>query len=157
MKVQSVIHNTFVLERSYQATPEQVFAALSDPAKRQRWLMEGQNHALESFEMDFRVGGHERGVMRFGPQTPFPGTLLIREGDFQHIVANERVVSSSSMTMGEKRFSVSLETFELLPAERGTDLIFTFQAAYFENADGPEMREGGWRKLLEKLDTEIAR
>jgi uncharacterized protein YndB with AHSA1/START domain len=157
MKVQSVIHNTFVIERSYPATPAQVFAALSNPAKRQRWLLEGQSHALESFEMDFRVGGHERGVMRFGPQTPFPGTLLIREGDFQDIVANERVVSSSSMTIGEKRCSVSLETFELLPTEKGTDLIFTFQAAYFENADGPAMREGGWRRLLEKLDAEIAR
>ena len=29
-------------------------------------------------------------------------------------------------------------------------------AAFFEGADGPEMREGGWRKLLEKLDAELA-
>ncbi len=156
MKQQAVIHHTFVIERNYAAAPEQVFAALSNPAKRQRWLLEGQNHALESFEMDFRVGGHERGVMRFGPDTPFPGTLLTREGDFLDIVANERVVSASALSMGDKRFSVSLETFELLPTENGTDLIFTFQAAYFECADGPEMREDGWRKLLEKLDAELA-
>ena len=156
MKEQAVIHNTFVIERSYPATPEQVFAALSNPAKRRRWLFEGQSHELESFEMDFRVGGHERGVMRFGPQTPFPGTLLTRTGDFRDIVANERVVSSSSMTMGDKRISVSLETFELLPTERGTDLIFTYQAAYFEGSGGPEMRQDGWRKLLEKLGAEIA-
>lgn len=157
MKVQSVIHNTFVLERSYPATPEQVFGALSNPAKRRRWLMEGQNHEVESFEVDFRVGGHERGVLRFGPKTPFPGALFTREGDFRDIVKNERIVSASSMGMGDKPFSVSLETFELLPTEKGTDLIFTHQAAFFEGSDGPEMREGGWRKLLEKLEAELAR
>jgi uncharacterized protein YndB with AHSA1/START domain len=156
MKVQSVIHNTFVIERSYPATPEQVFAALSDTAKRRRWLHGGQNHEVESFEIDFRVGGHERGVLRLGPNTPFPGILLTRAGDFQDIVPNERVVSASSMTIGDKRISVSLETFELLPAERGTDLIFTHQTAFFEGADGPEMRQDGWRKLLEKLGAEIA-
>jgi len=156
MKVQSVIHNTFVIERSYQATPEQVFAALSNPAKRRRWLIEGQNHEVESFEVDFRVGGHERGVLRLGPNTPLPGTQFTRESDFLDIIANERVVSASAMVMGEKRISVSLETFELLPTDKGTDLIFTHQAAFFEGADGPEMREGGWRKLLGKLDAEVA-
>ena len=156
MNKQAVIHNTFVIERSYEATPEQVFAALSNTAKRRRWLLEGQNHEVESFEMDFRVGGHERGVLRFGPKTPFPGTLFMREGDFRDIVANERIVSSSSMAIGEKRISVSLETFELLATDKGTDLIFTNQTAFFEGADGPEMREAGWRKLLGKLDAEIA-
>jgi uncharacterized protein YndB with AHSA1/START domain len=156
MKAQSVIHNTFVIERSYPAKPEQVFAALSDPARRRRWLFEGQHHEVESFEMDFRAGGHERGVSRFGPNTPFPGTLLTREGEFKDIVTNERVVCASAMAIGDKRISVSLETFELVPAEKGTDLIFTHQAAFFEGSDGPEMREDGWRKLFEKLDAEIA-
>jgi uncharacterized protein YndB with AHSA1/START domain len=156
MKEQSAIHNTFVIERSYPATPGQVFAALSNPAKRRRWLIEGQNHAVESFETDFRVGGRERGVMRFGPQTPFPGTQFAREGEFQDIVANERIVSTSAMGFGEKRFSISLETFELLPTEKGTDLIFTNQTVFFEGSDGPERRQEGWRKLLDKLEAELA-
>ena len=156
MNKQAVIHNTFVIERSYAARPEVVFAALTDPAKRRRWLLEGQKHQVESFEMDFRVGGHERGVLRFGTDTPFPGTLFMREGDFRDIVANRRVVSASAMAIGDKRISVSLETFELLRTDKGTDLIFTNQTAFFEGADGPKMREEGWRKLLEKLDAEIA-
>jgi uncharacterized protein YndB with AHSA1/START domain len=157
MKEQSVIHNTFVIERSYTAIPEKVFAALSDPASRRKWLLEGQNHQVESFEMDFRLGGRERGVLRFGPNTPFPGTLFIRDGEFRDIVANERIVSASGMSIGDKRISVSLETFEVLTTEKGTDLVFTNQTAFFERADGPEMRKAGWRKLLEKLDAEIGR
>jgi len=157
MKEPSVIHHTFTLERSYPVSPEQVFAALADPAKRRRWLLEGQSHEVEHFEMDFRVGGHERGLLRFGPDTPFPGTLLTREGDFQDIVLNERIVSSSSMKIGDRRISVSLETYDLLATGKGTELIFTHQAAFFEGADGPGMREDGWRKLLGKLEAEIAR
>jgi hypothetical protein len=45
---------------------------------------------------------------------------------------------------------------ELLPADRGTDLIFTEQAAFFEGADGPQMRQEGWAKLLESLARELA-
>jgi hypothetical protein len=51
------------------------------------------------------------------------------------------------MAVAEKCISASLCTVELLPSDAGTDLIFTHQAAFFEGADGPEMREDGWRKL----------
>ncbi len=124
MKNQAVIHNTFVIERSYTATPAEVFAALSNPGKRRRWLLEGQNHGVESFEMDFRVGGHERGVLRFGPDTPFPGTLFSRDGDFRNIVENERIVSAcGTELLAIKPVSVSLETFELLPTEKARHRI----------------------------------
>ena len=59
------------------------------------------------------------------------------------------------MTVGEKCISASLVTVEFLPSETGTDLIFTHQGAFFEGADGPEMREEGWRKLLEQLTEEV--
>jgi uncharacterized protein YndB with AHSA1/START domain len=61
------------------------------------------------------------------------------------------------MALEENIFSISLGTVELLPSEKGTDLILTFQSAFLEGADGPEMREAGWRGLLEKLAVELAR
>jgi hypothetical protein len=33
----------------------------------------------------------------------------------------------------------------------------THQGAYFEGADGPKMREEGWKTLLDKLPKELAR
>ncbi|HKF57082.1 MAG TPA: hypothetical protein VKJ45_16605 [Blastocatellia bacterium] len=39
----------------------------------------------------------------------------------------------------------------MLPSETGTDLILTHQGAFFEGADGPAMREQGWKKLMENL------
>ena len=152
---QAVVHNTFVIERSYLVRPERVFAAFADPAKKRRWFAEGNHTEVEQFEMDFRVGGVERTLYRFKAGTPFPGTTLSNEGRYQDIVTNQRIVLASNMSLGDKRISASLVTFELVPTEKGTDLIFTHQAAFFEGADGPAMREGGWRTLFDKLATEL--
>ncbi len=157
MEERSVIHDTFVIERSFSTTPERVFAAFADPAKKRRWFAEGHSHDVEEFEMDFRVGGSERARYRFKEGTPFPGTALTNVGSYQDIVPNRRVTIASTMSLGEKRISAALVTFEFLPTDKGTDLILTHQAAFFEGADGPKMREAGWRKLLEQLAAELAR
>jgi uncharacterized protein YndB with AHSA1/START domain len=152
----SVIHSTFVIERSYPKLPEAVFAAFSDPAKKRRWSAEGSSHEVEEFHMDFRVGGAERARYRFKKGTPFEGVALTSDGRYQDIVPDRRVVIGSTMSLGEKCISAALITFELLPTDKGTDLIFTHQAAFFEGADGPQIREGGWRHLLDQLAKELA-
>jgi len=58
--------------------------------------------------------------------------------------------------MGDRRFSSSQATVELLATEKGTNLIFTDQGAYFEGSDGPKMRQDGWQVLLESLAKELA-
>jgi uncharacterized protein YndB with AHSA1/START domain len=156
MEEQSVIHNTFVIERSYSATPERVFAAFADPAKKRRWFVEGQHHDVEHYEMDFRVGGKELYRLRFKEGTPLKGLALVNDGAYLDIVPNQRVALASSMAIEEKCVSVSLVTIELLPSDGGTDLICTHQGAFFEGSGGPAMREEGWRKLLDRLTEEFA-
>ncbi|MGB2627283.1 MAG: SRPBCC family protein [Candidatus Acidiferrum sp.] len=155
MKRSSVTHSTFVIERNYSATPEKVFAALADPAKKRRWYADSESGEAEVFEMNFQVGGNDRTVRRMPPGSPFPGVALINQTNYQDIVPNRRVVIAYTMTLGEKRISASLATFELIATERGTDLIFTEQSAFFEGADGPQIREQGWRHLLERLNQEL--
>jgi uncharacterized protein YndB with AHSA1/START domain len=150
METPSVIHSTFVIERSFPAPPDRVFGAFSDPAKKRRWFVEGGRNKVDHYEMDFRVGGKE--LARFGHGgPPVEGIVFTNETIFQDIVPDRRVVFASTMSMGERRISASLATVEFLPSGTGADLIFTHQAAFFEGSDGPVIREEGWRKLLERL------
>ena len=155
MQEPSVIHSTFVIERSYPKPPQRVFAAFADTAQKRRWFAEGKGHDLEQFELDFRVAGNEIARYRFKEGTPFAGVLVTNEGTFQDIVPNRRVVTASTMALGDKRISASLVTIELLPTDKGTDLICTHQGTFFEGSDGPQIREAGWRSLFEKLATEL--
>ena len=155
MQEPSVIHNTFVIERTYRAKPERVFAAFADPAKKRRWFVESDTHVIERYELDFRVGGKERASFRFKEGTPLKGIACTNDSSYLDIVPQGRIVTASTMTIGERCISASLCTFELMPSDAGTDLIFTHQAAFFEGADGPEMREEGWRKLLDQLTAEF--
>jgi uncharacterized protein YndB with AHSA1/START domain len=152
MKERSVTHSTFVIERSYPTPPQRAFAAFSDPAKKRRWFAEGEKAQIESFETDFRVGGAERTRFRFND-----GPACTNDTIFQDILPNRRIVFAYTMTLGDHRISSSQATVEFFPTEMGTLLLFTEQGAFFEGADGPKIREDGWRQLFEQLASELAR
>ena len=157
MEQQAVVHNTFVIERAYPVPPQRVFAAFSDPAKKRRWYADGESKQIDSYDLDFRVGGSEHYAQGFKEGHPLAGRTLKSENIYRDIVPNRRIVFTSTMALEENYFSISLGTVELLPTEKGTDLVLTFQSAFLEGADGPEMREAGWRGLLEKLAVELGR
>src|SRR5882757_10477389 len=131
--VQTVTHGTFVIERSYSSSPERVFAAFSDPAKKRRWFAEGEGFPVRKFEMDFRVGGVEQSSFEI-KGGPYDGVPCANDTYYMDIVADRRLVMAYTMTVGGKRISASLATIEFLPADKGTQLIFTEQAAFFEGA-----------------------
>jgi uncharacterized protein YndB with AHSA1/START domain len=151
----TVIHSTFQLERKLKASPERVFAAFADEATKRRWSYGGGTHALEQYSLDFKPGGRERAQMKMGPGTPVAGKTLVNDVIYEDIVPSRRIVTAYRMSMDGTPFSASLATIELIPNGTGTDLLFTHQGAYFENADGPEMRKGGWESLLNKLVKEL--
>jgi uncharacterized protein YndB with AHSA1/START domain len=150
MDAQAANHSTFSLERTYKAAPERVFAAFADPVQKRRWFVEGEGWTIESYELDFRVGGFERSRFRFKD-----GAAMTNDTVYHDIVENRRIIVSYDMTMGGQRISVSLSTIELEPAGQGTRLRYTEQAAFLEGGDGAQMREQGWRELFQNLANEV--
>ena len=152
----TVTHGSFTIERVFWSGPAKVFDAFADPEKKRRWFAEGPGFHLDSFVMDFQVGGQEKSRFRFVAGKPIEeGTPCANDTVYMDIVPNRRIVISYSMSLAGTPFSVSLATMEFLPEGAGTRLVFTEQAAFFEGADGTEMREQGTRELLGQLAAEL--
>jgi len=147
----TIVHNTFVIERSYPATPERVFAAFADPAQKRRWFLEHRTNEIQEYSLDFRAGGNELARYRSLAGTPFPDAVFSTRTNFQFINPEKCILLASTMFLNEQCISSALISFEFLPSATGTDLICTHQAAFFENSGGPEMRKTGWNTLFDKL------
>ncbi len=146
MTKRSVKHDTFVIERSYSASPARVFFALSDPQAKAKWFRGPEEWGPDRHAMDFRVGGRETstGGPKGGPQHRF-------DAIYQDIVPDNRIVYTYDMHLDDKRISVSLATMELRPEGTGTRLIFTEQGAYLDDFDDPSLRRQGTEELLDAL------
>lgn len=139
-----VKHATFVVERTYAASPARVYQAWSDADSKAKWFSKP-----EIFE--FRVGGRE--YSRGGPPE---GPVFTFDACYQEIVPEERIVYSYSLDSDDIRMSVSITTVELIPTEGGTKLVFTEQGAFFDGHDTPEIREHGTNEMLDTLGKSLA-
>jgi uncharacterized protein YndB with AHSA1/START domain len=152
MTERSVTHATFTVERTYDAAPEKVFAAFANPAEKRRWFAEGEGWHADKFEMDFRPGGIETCIFRFGD-----GPTGRNDTVYQDIVENRRIIAAYTMTIGGNRISASLATIEFEPAGAGTRLKYTEQDAFLDGHDNAAQREEGCRGLLETLAAQLDR
>lgn len=147
MQTRSTSHSTFVVERTYDSTPEQVFDAWAEPAAKARWFAGSDEPKLLKREMDFRVGGRECVVGKWSNDV-----VTSFDSRYQDIVPNQRIVYSYDMHQDDKRISVSLATIEFKAEGAGTRLIITEQGVFLDSYDDAGSREAGTRWLLEKIE-----
>jgi uncharacterized protein YndB with AHSA1/START domain len=146
-----VTHSTIVIERNIPASTEKVYQAFADPDLKRRWFAEGEQHEVEEFVSDLRPGAIEQLRYRFRDDTPFAGLTIRNQDTVLDLVPEQRIVCASRMDFGDTCISLALVTTEFLREGEGTRLIITFQGAFLPGADGPEIREMGWRQLLDQL------
>ena len=137
MSEHSIAYGSFTIERFYPAKPQKVFRAHSDAAIKRRWFAEGEGWDIETYELDFRVGGTESSSFRFRG-----GDLITFDGTYLDIVPDARVILAYGMT-------------EFKPEGSGTRLVFTEQGAYLDGQDQIPQREEGTRELFEALAREL--
>ena len=149
-----VIHDTFVIKRTYPAPVARVFAAFTSREAKDAWGDTGDLDPTEPgadagvSEFDFQVGGHER--FEVGMQ----GVSYRYDATYYDIVPNQRIIYSYEMYANDVRSSVSVATIEFVSVEGGTALAWTEQGAYLNGVDGaeaPHLRRGGTSEMLDGL------
>jgi uncharacterized protein YndB with AHSA1/START domain len=146
----SVVHATFCIERTYQASRAQVFKALTDPAAKAKWFAGGDGYTLLAREMDVRPGGreHVKGRKSSGVVTTFDALYF-------DVVTDERLVYAYEMHLDGRKISVSLATVEIKPAGTATRLVMSEQGAFLDGYDDAGSREHGTNFLLDALGNSL--
>ena len=149
------VHDSFTIERTYRSSIEKVYGAFADPTVKRRWYAEGPGFIVDSYALDFRVGGKETGAFRVD-NPDFKAEEIRNDTYYFDIVEGERIVYAYSMSNAGVPFSASLSTIQFERADGGgTRLTLHEQVTFFEGSDGVKMREAGTRQLLEALATEL--
>ena len=132
MTERTVIHDTFVIERTYPATPSRAFAAFASEEAKNVWGDTGDLESADGVtEFDFRVGGRERFSHRWH------STVYRYDALYYDIVPDQRIVYSYEMYANDVRISVSVATIEFAKSGDGTALTWTEQGTYLDGIDGP--------------------
>jgi uncharacterized protein YndB with AHSA1/START domain len=136
------------LERVYDAAPEVVFDAFTDPDAQKELYADAPDWIVEA-ECDLRVGG--RWSIAFGP----PGSAPARETNvFQVVDRPRRLVYASMMTMPDGSTVDTGMEVVFQPEDGGTRLMIT-QRGF----PTPRLRDefaGGWASILDGLGRVVA-
>jgi uncharacterized protein YndB with AHSA1/START domain len=145
----STTHSTFVIERTYEASPERVWRAWADPQQKLQWfgppIRDKSGH-----ELDFRVGGIERMTV---PASS--GAVYRLVSRFQDIVEGVRFIHTYEMYRDEDRISVSVATIELQAHGADTKLTLTEQGVFLDGLDTSAEREHGTGVLMDALGAHL--
>lgn len=124
-------HGDFSINRVYDASPAEVWAAWSDPALKAQWFIGPAEWAEVERTLDLRPGGVEVLHGRFpnGAETLFSARYhLVEQG--------ARLVYVYDMHLSGRHHSVSIATVEFIGDPDGTRLRFTEQVTFVDGTDG---------------------
>jgi uncharacterized protein YndB with AHSA1/START domain len=139
-----------VLERVFDAPPEKVFRAWTDPELLKQWFVP-KPWKLASVDYDVRPGGKANLVMADPDGNEYPNT-----GVFLEIVPNRKIVTTDAFTEGwvpsGKPFMAAETTFEPAP---GGKTKYTARAMHW-NAESKAEHEKmgfheGWGQAADQL------
>jgi len=143
-------HGDFSINRVYDASPADVYAAWSDPGKRSRWFVGPEGWAQVERTLDLRVGGQETLHGRFAAT----GVETLFSARYHVVEPAARVVYVYDMHLGGQHHSVSIACLEFIGDPDGTRLRFTEQVTFVDGTDqraGSVQRKRGTAAHLERL------
>ena len=142
MSVAAAVKPSLTVKRRFNAAPDKVFAAWTDPEKVKRWMGPGEVKVL-SAESDLRSGGRYRWLM----QAP-DGEQHDVSGVYREVIANEKLVFTWAWKSTPERESLVTVTFK----PDGTGTLMTLTHEQFFDDDARDRHNQGWSGALDKLE-----
>ncbi len=134
----------FRIERSFDASPEEVFDAWTSPEVLKRWWMVKPDWTSPGCDVDLRVGG--RYMLRMLDDS---GELHAVGGEYREVERPRRLVYTWSWHGGPDPGHVSLVAIDFRDEGERTTVVLEHSGLPDE---GSRMRHGeGWRATLESL------
>jgi len=142
-----VEHGVFQLHRVFDAKPQAVFKAFTDPEAKARWFGPRKEMAdMTDCSMDVRVGGRETATANWRS-----GMVSRFEAIYHDVVPDQRLVYSYDLFIDGKKISVSLATVEIKAEGTKTRLTVTEQGVFLDGYEDNGARERGTSDLLDAL------
>ena len=141
------VRGAFTVERTFKATPAQVFKAFTDERAKSRWFAGGgDDPKLVEREMDVRPGGREVAVGKWKS-----GMTSRFDAFYFDVVPDRRLVYAYEMHLDARKISVSLACVEIEPHPVGVRLKVSEQAVFLDGYEDNGSREHGTNWLMDKL------
>jgi uncharacterized protein YndB with AHSA1/START domain len=147
-----------VIERTLDASPEQVFDAFTDPSQLTQWWWPN-GFSCPAAEVDLRVGG------RYRIAVEWPGAFPAEQqfshymgGEYYEIDRPHRIVMSGR-AVNDEQGEVFATLIELTLEGREGGTALTMRQSYFEPMPPAEALAGaeqGWSEQLDKLERLLA-
>ncbi len=144
------------LEKTYDAAPEAVWKAWTDPELLKQWWGP-DNVTIPACSVDLRVGGIFSITMEAGEAMgPYKGTLWPMTATFTAVEPQSHLAyDAEAWTEGHKDTTTIHQTTDVAFATEDGKTVVTVKAAIFQTGPDAEMAiqgmEMGFRQQLEKL------
>ena len=145
------------VERWFAASPDAVYAVLTDPVAGAAWRVP-DGMSVEVHEFDPRVGGAVRVSLTYEGEGvgKSSGRTDTYHGRFVELVQNRRVVEEDEFETDDPGLrGVMTITIELAPENGGTRLVAVHEG--LPDAVPAADNEDGWQQALERLGRLVER
>jgi uncharacterized protein YndB with AHSA1/START domain len=139
------------LERRFNATAEAVFDAWLSPEVLRRWWPAGANWETPVAEVDARVGGRLRLVMRSPDGEEFGGS-----GEYLEITPPERLVFTWTWDGHEGHEGAQLVEVEFNERDDGTTTVVLTNRG-LPDEESKRLPRDGWEASFDNLDRVLAK
>ncbi len=143
----AILSPSLILKRRLAASPEDVYAAWTDPAKLKQWFRPGSGPVLPGTALDVREGGYY--TIAVGGED---GEEHRVSGMYREVVPGRKLVFTWISDCAPE--SESLVTVLIRPDGDGS--ILTLIHEQFSDEAARDRHEHGWTGCLDKLELYLA-